>query len=511
MKFVCENCGKEYTADSSLGLWRKDNSQSKGRGSGYSVERFCCYECGKEYNINKIKEGWKHKSKEDIEKISQKKKQSVKIVKCIVCGKEFEAQTNTSPKFCSHKCHMIHKYNLPKSGIRKCETCGKEYYYEQGQGNWDLKNEKIWSTGGENGKGKIFTIPSYKFCCYECGIKHKEKLRKEKNLEKYGRTSPFQDKDFLNKIYEENIENGTQFVSKAEIEIREFVESLGFKTEKFIEGSGNSKDSPRFEIDIYIPEKRIGIEYNGSYFHSINGRREGRITKNYHYNKSMTAKQKDIQLIQIWEDQWKNQQEIIKDVLKARLGILSENSIYARKCEIKEIENEQYKLFCEKYHIQGYHKAFVKLGLFYENKLVQIASFSKCRNIGRSKKNVFEWEWIRGCPASNNSVVGGTSKLFSYFIKKYNPESVLCYADWNLFNGQGYEQCNFKLDGFTGPDKFYVTVHSTKRFSRSPSRYHEFKELVRQKKLLECYGAGSMRFIWRKDELKTMERVDKIT
>ena len=56
-KFVCENCGKEYIADSHLGLWRKDNSQSKGRGSGYSVERFCCYECGKEYNINKIKEG----------------------------------------------------------------------------------------------------------------------------------------------------------------------------------------------------------------------------------------------------------------------------------------------------------------------------------------------------------------------------------------------------------------------------------------------------------------------
>ena len=241
MKFICENCGKEYTADSSLGLWRKDNSQSKGRGSGYSVERFCCYECGKEYNTKKIKEGWKYKSKEDIEKILQKKKQSVKIVKCIVCGKEFEAQTNTSPKFCSYKCHMIHKYNLPESGVRKCEVCGKDYYYEQGQGNWNCKNEEIWSNGGTNGKGKIFTVPSHKFCCYECGVKHKEQLRKEKNLEKYGRVSPFQDKEFLNKIYEENIENGIQFVSKSEIEISELVKSLGFKTEKIIEGDGNTK------------------------------------------------------------------------------------------------------------------------------------------------------------------------------------------------------------------------------------------------------------------------------
>lgn len=278
-----------------------------------------------------------------------------------------------------------------------------------------------------------------------------------------------------------------------------------------IEGAGNSKTSPRFEIDIYIPEKRIGIEYNGSYYHSMNGKRKGRITKNYHYNKSMIAKQKNIQLIQIWEDQWKNQQEIIKDILKARLGILSENSIYARKCEIKEIENEQYKSFCEKNHIQGYHKALVKIGLFYNNTLVQIASFSKCRKIGNSKRQSFEWEWIRGCPASNNSVVGGTSKLFSYFVKKYNPESVLCYADWNLFNGQGYEQCDFKLDGFTGPDKFYITVHSTKRFNRSPARYQEFKKLVQEGKLFECHGVGSMRFVWRKNEPKAMERVDKIT
>lgn len=337
--------------------------------------------------------------------------------------------------------------------------------------------------------------------------KYKIKLKKKTNIEKYGVVYPIQSEVIKKKLnfasineksFETKKKNGTFRISHLEIEVKNFVESLGFHTEKFI----ISKDSTRFEIDIYIPELQKGIEFNGCWFHSQNINRFKTMNSHdtaYHFNKYLTAKEKGIDLIQIWEDQWKNQQEIIKDVLKARLGILSENSIYARKCEIKEIENEQYKLFCEKYHIQGYHKAFVKLGLFYENKLVQIASFSKCRNIGRSKKNVFEWEWIRGCPASNNSVVRGTSKLFSYFIKKYNPESVLCYADWNLFNGQGYEQCNFKFDGFTGPDKFYITVHSTKIFNRSPAKYQEFKRLVNEKKLFECYGAGSIRFVWKKE------------
>ena len=64
--------------------------------------------------------------------------------------------------------------------------------------------------------------------------------------------------------------------------------------------------------------------------------------------------------------------------------------IYARQCEIREIDNETYKIFCNTNHIQGYHKASVKLGLYYKNKLVQIASFSKNRNLGKSKKDFYE-------------------------------------------------------------------------------------------------------------------------
>lgn len=175
--------------------------------------------------------------------------------------------------------------------------------------------------------------------------------------------------------------------------------------------------------------------------------------------------------------------------LKHRLGINKENNIYARKCTIKEIDNESYKKFCNENHIQGFRPASVKLGLFYNNELVQIASF------GKTKDKKYEWEWIRGCPASNNSVIGGTSKLFKYFINKYNPNSVLCYADLNLFNGKGYEKCGFEFTGYTGPNKFYVKQF--KRIERNPARYKEYKELVKQNKLLLCYGAGSMRFVWK--------------
>ena len=110
----------------------------------------------------------------------------------------------------------------------------------------------------------------------------------------------------------------------------------------------------------------------------------------------------------------------------------------------------------------------------------------------------YDYEWVRGCPASNNVIIGGTSKLFKYFIKNYNPTSVLCYADWNLFNGNGYKQCGFIFDGYTGPDKFYIQAKPILRINRNPYMYKEFKKLVLQKKLWVCYGAGSLRFIWNK-------------
>lgn len=239
------------------------------------------------------------------------------------------------------------------------------------------------------------------------------------------------------------------------------------------------------EIDIYIPEKKIGIEFNGAYWHSINF---GNKSIDYHYKKSILAKENNIDIIHIWEDQWLYQQDLIKSIIKVRLG-LNKNKIFARKCIIKEITTQQYKDFTNKNHIQGYRQASIKLGLFYNNELVQIASFSKSRK--------YDYEWIRGCPASLNVVIGGTSKLFTYFIKNYKPKSVLCYADFNLFNGQGYKQCNFKLDGYTGPNKFYLDKN-LKRIERNPHKYKQYKQLIENNQLLLCYGSGSLRYVWHK-------------
>ena len=245
------------------------------------------------------------------------------------------------------------------------------------------------------------------------------------------------------------------------------------------------------ELDIYIPEKNLAIEFNGMYWHST---LRDRMTIQYHQNKSKLCQEKGIRLIHIYEDEWNDEhkREIIKDIIKHSLNIpTSENKIYARKCTIKEIDNKSYNNFCNKYHIQGTKGAQVKLGLFYNDDLVQIASFSKSRY-----DKQYEWEWIRGCPASNNNVIGGTSKLFKYFVRKYNPKSVVCYADFNKFDGKGYKECGFKFDKITAPDKFYFDIKNNIRINRSPSKYQEYKKKVENKEFLLLYGAGNLKFVW---------------
>ena len=441
---------------------------------------------------------------------------------CEICGKEFIITKDKYHRLsratcCSNKCSHIktvikgkktklirygdENYNNFEKGLLKKQEFSKEkrdeirkritqtrYIRYNGQYESEVSKEKRKQTNLKK-RGVEYNFQDKNGCMKGAVEKTRQTKLKNHTTHKEILADPLKKAQYLDKCFETKKINGTLSQSTIEKEIRNFIEALGIKTTKIITGKGET----RFEIDIYIPDKNIGIEVNGAYFHASNGPNGKKMIKR-HYNKMLIAKEKNIDLIQIWEDQWKNKQEIIKDILRARLGVLS-SCIYARNCIIKEIPVSEYKIFCEKNHIQGYKAAKIRLGLYHNNELAQIASFNKCQAYGRRKIEC-EYEWIRGCIASNNKVIGGTSKLLAYFIKTYTPTSILCYADANLFNGIGYEKAGFKFISYTGPDKFYIENNTLRRIMRNPYKYKEYKQAVIDGKLFECYGAGSRKFIW---------------
>lgn len=267
--------------------------------------------------------------------------------------------------------------------------------------------------------------------------------------------------------------------SKGELEVTDLINSLGVKTIH-----DRCHVLPHKEIDIYCPEYKIAVEYNGIYWHSdINIK-----SRLYHYNKSKDCEERGIRLIHIYEDEWNDpvKREIIKSLLKVAFGKV-ESRVYARQCEIREITNKEAKPFNDKNHIQGHRNAQITYGLYHNGELVQLMSFSW-------NKHYQAWEIVRGCPGSNNIVVGGVSKLFKHFIKEKNPDRIFSYCDFNKFNGVGYEAIGMKFIGETKYNKWYVI--NGKRFERNPSKYKEYNEMK------ECiiYGAGSKKYLWEKSD-----------
>ena len=261
-----------------------------------------------------------------------------------------------------------------------------------------------------------------------------------------------------------------------EIEITDYIKSI-YSGEIIT----NTRDVLKpYELDIYIPDKKLAIEVNGLFYHSS---LNNNIDKNYHFNKSKMCEDKGIRLIHIYEWEWLKYPEKIKQLLNIALGSVSK--IYARQCEVREISNKEAKPFNEATHLQNHRNAQVTYGLFYNNELVQLMSFSQTKYNKNLKSN--EWEIIRGCPGSNNIVVGGVSKLFKHFINDYKPNKVFSYCDFNKFDGKSYLALGMEFVGYTGPNKWYIIDRNTV-VNRNPRRYKELKDLTK------IWGSGSLKF-----------------
>lgn len=262
--------------------------------------------------------------------------------------------------------------------------------------------------------------------------------------------------------------------SSYEDAVYEFLLTLGFTNIL----RNNKKILDGVEMDLYVPDRKVGIEFNGTYWHSDLYKK-----KHYHYDKSILAYNKDIRLIHIYQYEWDDplMQEKIKSLLKIALGKIEEK-IYARNCEVRKIDDKTAKEFNNKHHLQNHKGAKVTYGLFYYNKLVQLMSFSKHKT--------YEWEIIRGCPGSNNIVIGGVSKLFTHFVREYQPNNVFSYCDFNKFDGKSYEILGFNLIGHTGPDLKYIV--KDKVINRQWGNYSKVKGNIDAK----LHGAGSKRYLW---------------
>ena len=274
----------------------------------------------------------------------------------------------------------------------------------------------------------------------------------------------------------------TKWVSGAQIEIFNWL-SQYIKCEQ-----NNRKILKGGEIDIFIPEKNIAIEFNGIYWHSDLFK-----NKNYHLNKTLFLKEQNIQLIHIWEDLWETKKEIIKNRILSKLKINQKN-IGARKCIIKQISSAESRKFYENNHLQGKTNSKINIALLYNEEIISCISISK-RKIGKNKKN--NYEILRFCNKIGINCIGSFSKLFNYIKNNYSG-NYISYSDLCWGEGKVYEHAGFKLKEFSKPNYWYF-IDNTK-FHRYTYRKSELIKLG--------YDSGKTEFQIMNEDIKSLRVYD---
>ncbi len=244
------------------------------------------------------------------------------------------------------------------------------------------------------------------------------------------------------------------------------------------------------EIDIYLVELNIGFEFNGLYFHS-NKFKE----KNYHLNKTDYFKEKGIRIIHIWEDDWILRKEIVKSQIK-NLFKINTKKIFARNCLVKVVNIKESKKFLDDNHIQGKVNSSLKLGLYLNDELVSVMTFD--HNEGRKKMEEGGWNLNRFCNKTGINVVGGASKLLSYFIKNYDVKRIVSYADKDWSVGNLYEVLGFTNVGGNGPDYKYIVkgcrVHKSRyKKSKLNTNLTESQEMTKRE-IYKIYDCSKLKF-----------------
>ena len=258
--------------------------------------------------------------------------------------------------------------------------------------------------------------------------------------------------------------------------------------------------SNQYELDIYIPELKIGIEFNGNYWHS-----DIQKEPEYHQLKTLSYQKIGVRVIHIFEYEWINNNDKIKKFIE---NTISTSKIYARELSVVEVDSNATKEFLCNNHLQGWATSSINIALVDSNaKIFGIMTFGKPRF-----SNDYEYELIRLCFDYGVSIVGGTEKMFKYFIRKYNPTNIISYSDLSKFGATVYTRLGFKPLEVTNPNYVWCNYYTGEVLTRYQTTKQKLvdkglgssdqteDEIMRGHDYLKIYNSGNLKLIWNRNE-----------
>lgn len=182
-----------------------------------------------------------------------------------------------------------------------------------------------------------------------------------------------------------------------------------------------------FVADFFLPQYNLVIEADGLYWHSD----KTGTSKEYHKNKKDTYNKNNYSSLFFRENEILFKKDIVKSIILNKVG--KSNKIFARKCEIKQINNKLASSFCEENHLMGCGKG-LSFGLYFNNDLVSVM------RIVNLKDGI---DISRFCCKKGYSVIGGFSKILSHIKKQLCPKFIQTFIDLRYGEGKYLNSLGF--------------------------------------------------------------------
>ena len=459
---------------------------------------------------------------------------------CVICGKPVKVTQKEQPETCSDECRvkLIRRTCTERYGKdnyfktddfdkKRRQTCltkyGVDHYSKTDEYAKKYKESSRIRYGVDNPlqsdivKNKINKTNNERYGCdwYPSSPDFVTKVR-ETSLQRYGISWPtnvpsvrrrmdYTRKQTVLRKYgvpyfclTDMCKNKATTVSRINKKFRELLTSYGIPSTLEFTVENKSYDVSLNGIGILV-EINPCVSHN-SYSIPFGGGKQG-LSPNYHLNKTKLAESHGYRCVHVWD--WDDWEKVV------RLVLPTSRRVYARKCQVVELNKEATDKFLSDNHLQGTCKGqVVRLGLVCDDELVEVMTFGKPRY---NKK--FEWELLRLCALPGTSVVGGPSKLFSHFVKEHNPRSVLSYCDRSKFTGKVYESIGMTLADEGTSNKHWYSPRKSERmqhvtnnfllqrgfdqiFGTSYGKGTSNEQLMLERGYLPVYDCGQMRFEW---------------
>ena len=257
--------------------------------------------------------------------------------------------------------------------------------------------------------------------------------------------------------------------------------------------------SGRGEVDIYIPDRRVAVEFNGLYWHSEQAGKGG----NYHYDKWKACRDKGVQLITVWEDDWKAKRPLVESMLLHKIGASNSVRVFARSTVVVDVAQSRSREFFDRNHLQGFKPGCRCLGLQdKDSRLVAALSYRV-----RGKACVIERF------ATSVTVPGGFSRLLKHLKERCITQGVVrieTFSDHDISDGTLYRSIGFDFAGVSLGNYWYAKTDGTmgrkhrSGFTKASFRNHKDllyedglteRELADLNGLCRIYGSGNDKWV----------------